>query len=198
MSFADIINQEKKKLDEQQGGNNARVEYPQTKHKRLFYERNQTEVLVQILPSADLVSAFAEPIRKIFLQAKSSQGKDINTNFTLSPDSDHGSMLENKISEWADKGMIPNGFGGQQSPRRVYLVNVVNIVNHNGQYIQERDEKGELVVRVFELPQSGYSNLLRKLQDPLYNTSGSDLSFMDVNHPAPIKISKPAKGQMEY
>lgn len=199
MSFADIINQEKKKLDEQQGGNNARVEYPETKHKRLFYEKGQREILVQVLPSADLVSAFAEPVRKIFLQAKSSQGKDINTNFTLAPDSDQGSLLENKITEWADKGMIPNGFGGQQSPRRVYLVNVVNIIqNQGGQYVQELDEKGELVVRVFEMPQSAYSNLLRKLQDPLYNTSGSELSFMDVNRPAPIKISRPAKGQMEY
>jgi hypothetical protein len=197
MSFADIINQEQKKL-ETQGGNNEKVKYPETKHKRLFFQKNERELLIQVLPSADLYSAFAIPARKIFLSAKSSQGKDINSNFTLDADQNPGSVLEQKITEWQDRGMIPNGFGGQQSPKRVYNVNVVRVIQYNGQWVQERDEQGNLAVRVFEMPQSAYSNLIRKLQDPLYNVSGTELSFMDPNKPAPIKVSKPAKGQMEY
>lgn len=197
MSFADIINQEQKKLEEQQGGND-KVEYPKTKHKRLFFGKDQRELYIQVLPAADLVSSFAVPVRKIFLQAKSSQGKNINSNFTLDPDFNNGSLLENKINEWAEMQIIPNGFGGQSSPRRYYLVNVVQVYNQNGQFVQERDQEGNLVVRVFEMPQSGYSNLIRKLADPMLNPSGSELSFMDINNPAPIKISRPAKGQMEY
>jgi len=197
MSFADIIQNEQKKLEEQQGGND-RIEYPQTKHKRLFFGKDQRELYMQVLPASNLVGQFAVPVRKIFLQAKSSQGKDINSNFTLDADFNNGSMLENKIVEWSEKGMIPNGFGGQQTPRRMYLVNVVQVINQNGQFVQERDQEGNLVVRVFEMPQSGYSNLIRKLADPMLNPSGSELSFMDINNPAPIKISRPAKGQMEY
>jgi hypothetical protein len=197
MSFADIINQEQKKL-ETQGGNNEKVAYPETKHKRLFFQKNEREILLQVLPSADLYSAFAIPARKIFLSAKSSQGKDINSNFTLDADPNPGSLLEQKITEWQDRGMIPNGFGGQQSAKRVYNVNVVRVIQFNGQWVQERDEQGNLAVRVFEMPQSAYSNVIRKLQDPLYNISGTELSFMDPNKPAPIKVSKPAKGQMEY
>jgi hypothetical protein len=197
MSFADIINQEQKKL-ESQGGNNEKVNYPETKHKRLFFKKDERELLIQVLPSADLYSAFAIAARKIFLSAKSSQGKDINSNFTLDADPNPGSVLEQKITEWSDRGMIPNGFGGQQSPKRVYNVNVVRVIQYNGQWVQERDDQGNLAVRVFEMPQSGYSNLIRKLQDPLYNASGTELSFMDPNKPSPIKISKPAKGQMEY
>jgi len=201
MSFADIINQESKNLENNNGGDNAKVKYPETKHKRLFFAKNERELLIQVLPSANLVSAFAVPVRKIFLSAKSSQGKDINSNFTLDAEANPGSILEQKIAEWSGKGMIPNGFGGQQSPKRAFLVNVVKIVQNPAnpqQWLQERDEHGNLVVRVFEMPQSGYANLIRKLQDPFMNNSGTELSFLDPNKPAPIKISKPAKGQMEY
>jgi hypothetical protein len=200
MSFADIINAESKKLEQSQGGND-KVGYPTTKHKRLFFEKNQREILLQILPAANLVGAFAEPTRKIFLSTRTSTGKELNSNFTLDPEVNEGSLLEHKITEWASRGLIPNGFGGQQSPKRAFLVNAVKVIQHPQnpqQWVQERDQNGELVVRVFEVPQSGYQNLLRKIADPLYNVSGSEFSFMDPNRPSPIKISKPAKGQMEY
>jgi hypothetical protein len=199
MSFADIINQASKQLE--QSGNREGVKYPETKHKRLFFEKGQREILLQILPAATLISAFAEPVRKIFLSTKSSNGKDINANFTLDAEVNQGSLLEQKITEWSAKQMIPNGFGGQTSPRTVFLVNAVKVIPHPAnpqQFVQERDQQGNLVVRVFEMPQSAYANFIRKLQDPLYNVSGSELSFMDPNKPAPVKVSKPAKGQMEY
>ncbi|MCB5366946.1 hypothetical protein LIP24_09880 [Collinsella aerofaciens] len=199
MSFADIINQEQKKLEA--AGQREGVKYPQTKHKRLFFDKEHRSLLIQVLPSSDLVSAFAEPVRRIFLTARSSSGKDIRANFTLDPEPNEGSLLEQKIAEWADKGMIPNGFGGQQTPRRLYLVNVVRILQNPQnpqQWVQERDQEGNLVVRVFEMPHSAYANLIRKLQNPLFNTSGTELSFMDPNNPRPIEVSKPAKGQMEY
>ena len=198
MSFADIINAEQKKLESSQGGND-KVEYPQTKNKRLFFQKNETEILMQILPSAALAAApFAVPVRKIFLSARSSNGKDISSNFTLDAEPNDGSLLEQKITEWGQRQLIPNGFGGQQTPKRAFLVNCVRVVNVNGQWFQERNDDGTLAVRLFEVPQSGYSNVIRKLQDPLYNVANSELSFMDPNRPFPIKISKPAKGQMEY
>lgn len=200
MSFADIINAEQKKLEQSQGGND-KVGYPTTKHKRLFFEKNQREILLQILPAANLVGAFAEPTRKIFLSTRTSTGKELNSNFTLDAEPNEGSLLEQKIAEWAGKGLIPNGFGGQQSPKRVFIVNAVKVIQHPQnpqQWVQERDNNGDLVVRTFEVPQSGYQNVLRKLADPLYNVAGTEFSFMDPNRPSPIKISKPAKGQMEY
>lgn len=200
MSFADIINQASKQLEEGNSGND-KVKYPETKQKPLYFEKNQREILVQVLPAADLVSMFAVPVRKIFLSARSSQGKEINSNFTLDAEPNMGSLLEQKVAEWAEKGLIPNGFGGQQSPRRLFLVNAVRVIQNPAnpqQWVQERDQQGNLVVRKFELPQSAFQNLLRKLADPLYNVSGTELSFMDINRPSPVKISKPAKGQMEY
>lgn len=191
MSFADIINNEQKVLEQSNG--NDKVEYPKTKQKRLFFEQNQREIIIQVLPTADLFGQFFAPIRKIFLSAKSSSGKDINSNFVLDADPNPGSLLEQKIAEWAGLGIIPNGFGGQASPRRTYLVNVVRIVQDpaSQQWVQERDTNGQLATRVFEMPQSAFSSYIEKLKNPLLNSSGSDLSFMDVNRPNPVQITKP-------
>ncbi|AMO25961.1 hypothetical protein Blue_138 [Bacillus phage Deep Blue] len=191
MSFADIINNEQKVLEQSNG--NDKVEYPKTKQKRLFFEQNQREIIIQVLPTADLFGQFFAPIRKIFLSAKSSSGKDVNSNFVLDADPNPGSLLEQKIAEWAGLGIIPNGFGGQASPRRTYLVNVVRIVQDpaSQQWVQERDANGQLATRVFEMPQSAFSSYIEKLKNPLLNSSGSDLSFMDINRPNPVQITKP-------
>lgn len=101
MSFQDLINAETKKLESRQGGEG--VKYPQTKHDRLFFGKNSPQHVLQILPAADLASAFAIPTRKIFLTTKSSQGKEIKANFTLDADENPGSLLEQKITEWAGK-----------------------------------------------------------------------------------------------
>lgn len=199
MNFTDIINRTAQQLNN--SNDRDKVVYPKTKHKKLFFGKDQREILMQVLPHASLHAPFAEPIRKIFLSTKKSNGDQLDVNFVLDADENPGSLLEQKIKEWSDKGMIPNRYGGQQTPRRVYLVNAVKIVKNPAnpqQWIQERDEQGNLVVRIFEMPQSAYANLIRKLQDEMYNVSGTEFSFMDVNKACPIKISKPAQGQLEY
>jgi len=193
MSFADIINQEHKNLEQNSG--NDKVEYPKTKQKRLFFEQNQREVIIQVLPDAAMVGHFFVPIRKVYLTAKSSSGKDVNSNFVLDADPNPGSLLEQKITEWAGLGIIPNGYGGQASPRRTYLVNAVRIIQDpvSQQWVQERDANGKLATRVFEMTQSAFANYAEKLKNPLLNTTGSGMSFMDINRPNPIQITKPER-----
>ncbi|WP_222124681.1 hypothetical protein, partial [Staphylococcus hominis] len=93
----------------------------------MFFAKGETAKLIQIMPSADLQSEFFVPIRTIFLTTMSSKGKQIKSNFVLDAQENPGSLLEQKIAEWSSKGMIPNGFGGQQSPRKVFLYNVVQV-----------------------------------------------------------------------
>jgi len=200
MNFADIIAQEQKNLEQQGGGDHPKVVYPETKHQRLFFEKGQTELMIQLLPSGDLVSPFFAHTRKIFLSAKTSKGKELNVNFTLDSQVNEGSLLDNKIAEWTDKGMIPTPFGGQQKPKNLYLVNVVRVFPHpqNPQQLyQERDEHGNLVVRLFEMPQTAFKTILKNLQDP-FLSGGRELSFIDPNGAFPIIIAKSAKRQMEY
>ncbi|QVW29004.1 hypothetical protein [Bacillus phage SWEP1] len=200
LSIADIIAQEQKNLEQQGGGDHPKVVYPETKHQRLFFEKGQTELMIQLLPAGDLVSPFFAHTRKIFLSAKTSKGKELNVNFTLDSQVNEGSLLDNKIAEWTDKGMIPTPFGGQQKPKNLYLVNVVRVFpnpQNPQQLLQERDQAGNLVVRLFEMPQTAFKTILKNLTDP-FLSGGRDLSFIDPNGAYPIKIAKPAKGQMEY
>lgn len=200
MSFLDIVNSELKKAES--NSNFEGVKYPQTKHKKLFYENGAKDVFIQILPSAAREAApFSVQSRKIFLQTKSSQGKDVKSNFTLHPEVNQYGVLEQKVTEWQSRQMIPNGFGGQQTAKTIFLLNVIKIVpnpQNPSEWVQERDEHGQLVVRVFEMPQSAYSGLLTKLKDPMMNTSGTPLSFMAPERAAIIKISKPIPGSFQY
>ncbi|QEG04206.1 hypothetical protein [Bacillus phage BC-T25] len=199
MSFADIINQAQKQLD--QGGDNPKVEYPKAKNKKLFFSKDTPKLLLQILPAADLVSAFFVPIRTVYLSTITGNGKQFGSSFVLDAEHNPGSLLEQKVTEWAGLGMIPNGFGGQQSPTSRFLVNAVLVIQnpHNPQqWVQERDAQGNLVVRVLELPQSALSNLFDKLSNKMLNRTGTELSFMDINSPRPIEITKPPKGKKEY
>jgi hypothetical protein len=198
MSFLDIINQEQKRLEASNNNDNDKVKYPQSKHKRLFFDKDNRDLYMQVLPAGDLVNHFASQFRKIFLTAKSSTGKDVKSNFVLDPQLNEGSLLERKIQEWASRGMIPSGFGGQQSPKTLHLVNVVRVVVVNGQWVQERDEQGNLVVRLFEMPHSAYTTFISKLGNKLLNPNNLDLSFIDPNHAHPVQITKPRKGEMSY
>jgi hypothetical protein len=191
MSFADILNQEQKKIEQNSGGD--RVKFPETKHKRLFFDSNETSICMQILPTANLYGAFWAPVRKIFLNARKQDGTQWKMNFLLDADFNEGSLLDQKVKEWGEKEMIPNGFGGQQTARRFYMVNAVRVFQQGENWVQERDAQGNLVVRVFEMPQSAYADLIGKLQDPKFKTSQSELSFMDVNGAALLEVKKPPK-----
>ncbi|AMW61932.1 hypothetical protein DNAM5_188 [Bacillus phage Vinny] len=198
MNFAEIIEQQRKELESQGGSDNPRVVYPASKHKRLFFNKDVKEVFVQILPSADLVSGFAVHNRKIFLSATTSKGKKINSNFTLDGHPNEGSLLENKIAEWSEKGMIPTGFGGQQKPKQYYTANVVQVFeDQQGNFFHERDPQGNLIVRLFDIPHSAYKTIINAFGDKRLARQ-RELSFIDPNQGSPVLIKKPAKGQMEY
>lgn len=201
MSFANIIASQQKQLESQGGGDNPKVVYPISKHKKLFYEKGQNEVVVQVLPSPDLYSEFYVQKRTIFLNAKTKNGKEINSSFTLDAVENLGSLLEQKIAEWTEKKMLTTPYGSQQKPKTVFNVNVVSVIPNPqapGQFMQERDQEGNLVVRVFEMPQSAFKEYIKALQNPMINSSGTELSFMDINRPNPVGITKPAKGEMSY
>ncbi|AGB62739.1 hypothetical protein [Bacillus phage phiAGATE] len=204
MNFQDILKNEIKKAEQSGGSNFEGVKYPQTKHKKLFHEKNNPDVYVQVLPSAALAGAdYAIPSRKIFLSAVSSQGKEIKSNFVLHPEPNPYGILEQKVTDWQARQMIPSGYGGQQKVKQVFLANVIKIVAVQGQdgqqhWVQERDENGQLVIRVMELPKSAREDLNKQLVDPMLNTSGTNLSFIDPNRAAVLKISKPPQGSYNY
>ncbi|ALA46632.1 hypothetical protein DIRTYBETTY_181 [Bacillus phage DirtyBetty] len=205
VNFADIIEQQRKELEGSgggrggsgNGGNNPKVVYPTAKHKRLFLSKEEPEVFIQILPSADLFGKFAEHCRKIFLSATTKNQKKLSNTFTLTGKKDGSLFLDAKIDEWTAKEMIPTPFGGQQKPKQFFTVNCVKIIeNPDGTQFQERDEKGKLVVRLFDVPHSAMKTINSALTDKRL-AGGRQLSFLDPNAGSPVLIQKPKQGQME-
>ncbi len=205
VNFADIIEQQRKELEGSGGGrggsgnsgNNPKVVYPTAKHKRLYLSKEEPEVFIQILPSADLFGKFAEHCRKIFLQATTKNQKKLSNTFTLTGKKDGSLFLDAKIDEWTEKGMLPNPFGGQQKPKQFFTVNCVKVIEaEDGTQYQERDEKGQLVVRLFDVPHSAMKTINASLTDKRL-AAGRQLSFLDPNAGSPISIQKPKQGQME-
>jgi hypothetical protein len=211
MSFQDLINQAKAELEQHTGGNDIKkVSYPTTKHKGVYFGKNTPELYFQLLPSADLNSTFAVPFRTIFLEAKTSKGKELKQSFTLDAEPNPGSILEKAIAEWTDKQMLPSPYG-QVKPRRFYKVNIIKVVTQQvinpatnqmeTQYVQERDQEGKYVVRTLDLPLSAYNGIIEKLGNPMLNPqgpNGSPMSFMDVNKPAMIHVARPLPNTTAY
>lgn len=211
MSFQDLINQAKAELEQHTGGNdNPKTVYPTTKHKGVYFGKNTPELYFQLLPSADLNSTFAVPFRTIFLEARTSKGKELKQSFTLDAVENPGSILEKAIAEWTDKQMLPSPYG-QVKPRRFFKVNIVKVVTQQvlnpqtsqmeTQYVQERDQEGNYVVRTLDLPLSAYNGIIEKLGNPMLNPqgpSGSPMSFMDVNKPAMIHVARPLPNTQAY
>ncbi len=197
MSFADLIKQAKAEVEQHTGGNNdnPKTVYPKTKHKGLYFNSTTTpEVFFQLLPARNMdTEPFAVKFRTIFLEAKTSKGKELRQSFTLSADADPGSILEQAIAEWTDKLMLPSKYG-QVKPRIFFKVNVIKVVTQQvqnpqtgqteTQYLQERDQEGNYVVRTLDLPVSAYNGMIEKLGNPMLNPqgpNGSPMSFMDGN-----------------
>ncbi|UPI11886.1 hypothetical protein [Bacillus phage SBSphiJ1] len=193
MSFLDIVNQEAGKL--KSSGNTDKVEYPKTKHDRIFAGKDN-QIAVQILPSADLNGQFWKKIRKLYLTTVSSQGKEVKANFTLDGDENPGSMLEQKYMEWVERDILPKGRYGIPTPNEFYLVNAVRLVQDAaGNWTQERDTTGQLVVRVLELKPSAMQDILNKIQNTMYNISNTQLAFLHPDKSCVTQIEKPADNE---
>ncbi|UPI12895.1 hypothetical protein [Bacillus phage SBSphiJ5] len=193
MSFLDIVNQEAGKL--KSSGNTDKVEYPKTKHDRIFAGKDN-QIAVQILPSADLHGQFWKKIRKLYLTTVSSQGKEVKANFTLDGDENPGSMLEQKYMEWVERDVLPKGRYGIPTPNEFYLVNAVRLVQDAaGNWTQERDTTGQLVVRVLELKPSAMQDILNKIQNTMYNISNTQLAFLHPDKSCVTQIEKPADNE---
>jgi len=214
MSFADLIKQAQEEVAQHAGGNNdnPKTVYPKTKHKGIYLNNTTTpEVFFQLLPGKNVdTDPFAVKFRSIFLEARTSKGKELKQNFILDADTNPGSILEQAIAEWTDKLMLPSKYG-QVKPRILFKVNVIKVSTQQvmnpqtnqmeTQYVQERDQEGNYVVRTLDLTVSAYNGIIEKLRNPMLNPQGPNgptMSFMDVNKPAMVHVAKPLPNTKTY
>ena len=184
----------------QHNNNNTEVDYPSNhlKHKELRFEKDQTQLMIRILPPANDEDFFTVMARELWMNTKNRSGKDLNLNavFSDTMNPDESNLVANLI-QWQAREMVPNNFNKKAYPSRKSYVNAVQIFidPQTNQFVHEVDQNGQLVVRMFKLPFSAYTAILGKLSDPMMKPQGSDdygiISALDA---FPIKLTKPQKG----
>lgn len=200
---------------QQQNNDREQVDFPSNhlKHKELYFPKTQqgqeSAVLIRILPPVDPDAMPFEQMRELFLQTKNRNGKDLKMGAVLSAYPDPEDELNQAIIDWQSRNAVPNLFNRQAKPSTKYLANVVQIVKDaNGNLTEEKDQNGELVVRLLRIPFSACQDIMQSLMDDMSRPRGlsgvnediAQFSFISSQAAYPIKITKPQKGstQMSY
>lgn len=205
MDFQERLRQRVAEAEEGNGQNRKQVDYPSKslKNPELYFNNAENKDLyLRILPPANLQDDYAVPYRKIYLAARNQNGKDLKTDFILPAQPNPESRLEQSLVTWHAQKRVPNPFGADAKPGSKYKANVVRVITNQqtGNWEEERDTNGQLVVRTLELPQTAYQAINSALIDPMLRPMGnqSPYSFISPESAFLIKLTKPAKGKMTY
>ena len=201
-NFQDQLKAEMERVQQNSGGGDfEKVDYPTQKLKndQLYFSKNNSEFTVRILPGAN-GQFFSQEFREIFLNGRNSKGTDISRLFILDKEpKPNESRLESSLLRWQQEARVPNIYNKQAKPDRRFFVNAVQVQMVNGQAVMETDANGNLAVRLLKLPVSAYNAIISKLGDEMLTPQGADeYSFIGVTNAYPIRIQKPAPGQMSY
>ena len=198
VNMANFMDSLQKEMDKFNSGNrDNNVEYPSEvlKHDQLYFNKDNSEFTVRILPNVG-DRFFAQEFREIFLNATNKNQKELNLNVVIGAnDTPDTSNFLRELMNWQQEERVPNRFNKTAFPSKRYFVNVVKVQVVNGQPVMETDENGQLVVRVLKLPVSAYQAIVSKLSDPMLQPQGADeFGFIGVQNAYPVRIVKPAKG----
>lgn len=185
------------------------VDYPSNhlKHKELYFPKSEngqpSTLTVRILPPAVAGENYNVVAREIFLSARNRNGKDLKSNFVLSPYPNSEDILEQALIRWSAENRVPNAYSRTASPRQRFYVNVVNMITNQqtGQVYPETDQEGNLVVRLLKLPRTACMTISESLSNPMLRPQFSpdvpeevaQYSFISSAEAYPIMITKPAR-----
>lgn len=194
---------------QQQNNDREQTDFPSNhlKNQELFFPKSEpgrdSSVLIRILPPADPDGDFGVQMREIPLQTKNRNGKDLKLRTVLKAFPDRDDELDQALVRWQANSTVPNLFSPQAKPSTRYLTNVVKVYrDQQGNYVEEKDANGNLVVRVIKLPYSAYQEIIGSLVDDLMRPRGlqgqpeeiAQFSFISSIAAYPIRITKPQKG----
>lgn len=204
MDFQQRLQQELKSMEQNNNRNfgDKDIVYPTSKLKNdmLYFNKDNTQFMVRVLPPVNDETFFAAPFKEIWLNKTNKNGKDLNFQATLPFYPSENSSLTKAIAQWQQEERVPNNFNRKASPSKRFFVNAVQVaMDNNGNMQMERDQNGQMVVRVLKLPQTAYQALLSKISDPMLTPQNSgDYGLIGDTNAFPVRITKPAPGGMSY
>ncbi len=146
------------------------------------------EVTVRILPPARLGDNYNVAYRNTFISTPNPEdpSKQLYLNAIL-PVTRGDSILEKAVAQWQAEGRMPNKY--KKAPTTRYFMNVVKIINVNGQLVEERNKDGKLNVCVMDVPYGVITALNGLLIDNLNRPSfpeGTDSTYVEYSFVSPV------------
>lgn len=193
MSFLDKLNEEMNRLERSSGGGDFdKVTHPisTVKNELLYFNADKTEYMVRILPPTG-DQFFSVGFQKMFFEATNASGKDIKTTMILPLHADtENNNLDKHVQKWMQNSNMPGRYSDTRPQTRYYLNVVLLQSAGDRKYYHELDENGQPVVRVIELPQTAYKEIINDLQDSnIIPPEGSgEYGMISAENAYPVKI----------
>lgn len=191
-NFLDALRQEKDNIED-----NEKESIPTPKNDILRVNDKNKELLLRLLPSVSLLKEASDASlgvkqHSIMLNLTFTRdGKESKTFTSLNLPTyyDKSNETQQSVDRWIKEGKLRTKFG-ESKPRNVFWVNVLQVVNKNGQMSYVKDDDGNPKVFAFQATSTVYRMLLDKLTDPLLDLGDTlEDSLIGWNKSYPVKVS---------
>ena len=185
-----LLNQEIEKLNT--FDNDGERDYPakHLKHEPIKITQKNPEYMVRILPPTSDEAPMSTSVRELWLNAVNANDKPVSMKLALSGIPNPSDPLEQQVNTWINTGTVPNEWSNTQKPqKRFYLNAVILQKDAEGNYVHETDSTGNLVVRMLDMTQSLYQEIIELIGDDNFNPDGSgDFRIISATNAYPIRI----------
>lgn len=192
MSFADLVQSEINKFDNNGGngeGNQDRYKQP---HPHIQMGKGKTdgyEIYVRVVPLVQPDGHFGVMTRKALV----SFPKDGQTKYQSIqvPLDDNSTYPEAKLNEWLQQGYPLGRFTPSLKP--TFMFNVIKVFETNQGFQYNVDAQGNPIVQPMEIPNGAYVDLMKLIGDTKLRPAGctSDYSFVSEDFGTLVKFEKP-------
>lgn len=194
LNFLEVLNKEKGSIE---SDNKEEIPTPKNDVLRVGTGKNaEKELIIRLLPSVSLLKG--SPDASLGVKQRSimfdltfhgdTGDKKTFTSLNLPEKYDRENITEQKVSEWSNRGVL-NGKYGVPTPRNVYWINVLQVVNKNNAMHYVEDEDGNPKVFAFQATSTVYKMLLDKLTDPLADFGDTlEDSLLGWGKSYPVKV----------
>ena len=191
-NFLDALRQEKNNIED-----NEKEAIPAPKNDVIRVNDKNKELLLRLLPSVSLLketpdASLGVKQHSVMLNLTFTRDGKENKTFTslnLPTSYDKTNEVQESVDRWIREGKLRTKFG-ESKPRNVFWLNVLQVVNKNGQMSYVKDDEGNPKVFAFQATSTVYRMLLDKLTDPLLDLGDTlEDSLIGWNKSYPVKVS---------
>lgn len=192
MSFADLVQSEINKFDNNGGNGESNQDRYKQPHPHIQMGKGKAdgyEIYVRVVPLVQPDGHFGVMTRKALVSfPKEGQTKYQSIQVPLD---DNSTYPEAKLNEWLQKGYPLGRFTPSLKP--TFTFNVIKVFETNQGFQYNVDAQGNPIVQPMEIPNGAYVDLMKLIGDTKLRPAGctSDYSFVSEDFGTLVKFEKP-------